>query len=322
MYGDGGQSGFNAANSALRFNSFTGQANDANFQNADPTKWVIISAPIISSAEASYFYAPIISDPNPAAAGSIFQGSFSVWRTQDWGGNQATLEANCQEFTQPADKPGCGDFVPLGCSGAACASGSGTDPGDLRGFFYGSDKLGGAVAWLARTPQNTSTLWAATGAGRVLVSDNVDAAAAAVLWNRLDSSASNSPPRAISQIYVDPTNAGHAWVGYNGYNLNTPATPGHVFEVTRTGPTTATFTDISYNLPDFPITAVVRDDVTGDLYAASDFGVMKLAKGTTSWAVAGNGLPMVEVAGLTIVPSQRILYAATHGRSAWQLPLP
>jgi len=44
--------------------------------------------------------------------------------------------------------------------------------------------------------------------------------------------------------------------------------------------------------------------------------------------VAGTGLPNVEVAGLTIVASadknstQRILYAATHGRSAWSLSLP
>ena len=38
--------------------------------------------------------------------------------------------------------------------------------------------------------------------------------------------------------------------------------------------------------------------------------------------VAGTGLPMVEVPGLTIVPSERLLYAATHGRSAWLLQLP
>ena len=79
---------------------------------------------------------------------------------------------------------------------------------------------------------------------------------------------------------------------------------------------------VSYNLPDFPITAVVRDHIRGDLYAASDFGVMTLAAGTTSWVVAGGGLPMVEVAGLTIVPERRVLYAATHGRSAWSLALP
>ena len=52
------------------------------------------------------------------------------------------------------------------------------------------------------------------------------------------------------------------------------------------------------------------------------FGVMKLPHGTTTWVVGGAGLPMVEVAGLTIVPSARILYAATHGRSAWSLQLP
>ena len=34
IYGDGGQSGFSSTNEALRFNTFTGQANDANFRNA------------------------------------------------------------------------------------------------------------------------------------------------------------------------------------------------------------------------------------------------------------------------------------------------
>jgi len=49
-------------------------------------------------------------------------------------------------------------------------------------------------------------------------------------------------------------------------------------------------------LPDFPITGVVRDDVTGDLYASSDFGVMKLPAHDDR-AVAGTGLPNVEVRG-------------------------
>src|SRR4029079_15542696 len=43
IYGDGGQSGFNVANDGLRFNTFTGQANDANFPDGDPTKGGIIS---------------------------------------------------------------------------------------------------------------------------------------------------------------------------------------------------------------------------------------------------------------------------------------
>jgi hypothetical protein len=314
IYGDGGQSGFSSLTSSLRFNTFTGQANDANFQNGNPAKWVIISAPIVNSPESAYFYPPVIADPHPANPGTIFQGSFSVWRTQDWGGNQAILEANCAEFTNPFNKPGCGDFVRIGNGSKA----------DLTSKVWG-DRVGGAVAWLQRTRQNTGTLWAATGTGRVFVSDNANAAAGSVGWTRLEKKHTIDPPRAISAIYVDPSNPHHAWISYNGYNSNTPATPGHVFDVlyNNTGSgAAATWTDLSYDLPDFPITALVRDDLTGDLYAGSDFTVMRLASGSTHWTMAGTGLPMVEVPGLTIVPSARVLYAATHGRSAWSLALP
>jgi hypothetical protein len=73
--------------------------------------------------------------------------------------------------------------------------------------------------------------------------------------------------------------------------------------------------------PDFPATDVVRDSY-GDLYASNDWGVLRLPSGSPDWEVAGTGLLMVEVNGLTIVPGARKLYAATHGRSAWQLTLP
>ena len=311
IYGDGGQSGFSSTNDAHRFNTFTGQANDANFRNGDPTKWVIISAPIISSPEGSFFYPPVISDPHPANGSTIFQGSFSVWRTQDWGGNQAYLEANCPEFTTSASQPGCGDFVTIGPAGAT----------DLTSASYGSTRGGSAVSWIQRTPSNTGTAWVSTGAGRVFVSDNSNAPAGAVAWHRVDPVA-NDPGRFISSIAIDPANSHHAWISYSGYNVNTPATPGHVFEVTWTGSGAATWVDRSFNLPDFPVTGLVRDDVTGDLYGSSDFGVMKLSSGATTWVVAGSGLPNVEVAGLTIVSKERVLHAATHGRSAWSLALP
>lgn len=321
IYGDGGQSGFNATNSSIRFNSFFGQFHDANFHNGDPSKWVIISAPIAGSPEGSNFYAPIIADPNPASAGTIFEGSQSVWRTQDWGGNQASLEANCPEFTTSGTKPGCGDFVQIGPVGATDLTASASPTPDYRG----TTRAGGFVAAIERAPSNTGTMWVATNNGRVFISTNADAAAGSVTYTRLDTlpSAASAPNRFISGIYVDPANPNHAWISYSGYNANTPSLPGHVFEVTYNPATPdATWMNISYNLPDFPITDVVRDDVTGDLYASSDFGVMMLPFGGNTWTVAGTGLPMVEVAGLTIVPNSRVLYAATHGRSAWKLTLP
>ena len=89
--------------------------------------------------------------------------------------------------------------------------------------------------------------------------------------------------------------------------------------MTRLGGT-ATWTDRTYNLSDLPVTDLVRDDLTGDLYASTDFGVFQLADGDTSWSMTA-GLPMVEVAGLTIVPGDRVLYAATHGLGAWAFGL-
>jgi hypothetical protein len=319
IYGDGGQSGFDVGNSAHRFNTFFANYTDANFQNGDPSKWVVISGPLFQ--DSSLFYKPIIADP--VVAGTIFVGLRGIWRTQDWGGNQAFLEANCPEFTTSGADPNCGDFVILGGPIGPAS------PSRLTGTFYGADRTLGNVCAVERAPGDTGTLWAATTTGRVFISKNADnATPSSVTYTRLDTlpSATFDPGRFVSGIFIDPSNPNHAWISYSGYNFNTPSQPGHVFEVTyNQGTNDATWTSLDNPggtaYPDFPATDIVRDS-NGDLYVSNDFGVMVLASGSTSWATAGTGLPMVEVAGLTIVPSARVLYAATHGRSAWKLTLP
>ena len=317
VYGDGGQSGFDVSNSAHRFNTFFSNYTDANFQNGDPSKWVVISGPLFQ--DTSLFYKPIIADP--VVSGSIFVGLRGIWRTQDWGGSQAYLEANCPEFTTSGADPNCGDFVILGGPIGPAS------PSRLTGTFYGADRTLGNVCAVERAPSNTGTLWAATTTGRVFVSQNADnATPGSVTYTRIDSLVANDPGRFVSGIYIDPANPNHAWISYSGYAFNTPTEPGHVYEVTfNPGPVTATWTMLDTPggtpFPDFPATDVVRDS-NGDLYVSNDFGVMILANASTSWATAGSGLPMVEVAGLTIVPGSRALYAATHGRSAWKLTLP
>ena len=98
--------------------------------------------------------------------------------------------------------------------------------------------------------------------------------------------------------------------------------PGHVFSVTYNPNTNdATWTSLDGSgptgFPDFPATGIAHDS-NGDLYVSNDWGVLVKRNGSPDWGVAGSGLPMVEVAGLTIVPGRR-LYAATHGRSATAL---
>jgi hypothetical protein len=324
MYGDGGQSGFGAGVEAQRFNTFTGQANDVNFRSGNPLYWCIASAPIIVSPESSLFYPPVIADP--VNARTIFEGSFSVWRTQNWGGNQAFLEANCPEFTTSAAQPGCGDFVRIG---------NGVPSQSLTNAAWG-DRNGGNVSFITRDPGNATVLWASTSTGRLFYSANGgNAAAGAVVWERLDHSvadlaqpaASQSPGRFITGIAPVP-NTGIALVSYNGYAFNTPAQPGHIYRVQRTSASNGVWTNFSFNLPDFPATACVLDLVSPIspsglvIYAASDFGVMRYIDASGVWTLAGTGLPQVECSGLTILPDLRHLYVATHGRSVWDLPLP
>ena len=182
------------------------------------------------------------------------------------------------------------------------------------------------MARITRAAQNTGTMWVATGTGRVFITQNANASDPSIVtFTRLDSLATNSPGRFVSGITVDPANANHAWISYSGYNFNTPSQPGHVFSVTYDpGAGTATWTSLDGSgataFPDFPATDVAFDSRTGDLYASNDFGVLRKEAGSSDWTVTG-GMPQVEVAGLTMSADGRSLYAATHGRGAWELRL-
>jgi hypothetical protein len=329
IYGDGGQSGYDSGNSSIRFMNFYSPYSDENFENGDPTAWVIVSGnffqPNGAQKENSAFYLPEIADP--AVPGTQFTGLQHVWRTQDNGGDKATLEANCPEFTTFGGTQGCGDFAPLGDPSGK--GGPGTS-GDLTSTLYGSDRAGGYVVAVARTTTDHSTLWAATGTGRVFISQNADAAAPSVTYRRIDSTSAAAPSRFVSGITVDPTNANRAWLTYSGYNANTPTTPGHVFQVDYNPAThNATWTDIDNGtgpIGDLPVTGIARDSTTGTLYVSTDFTVLTDTPGKTgtfdgNWRPAASGLPQVEVAGVTLDQKTRTLYAATHGRSIWMLSL-
>jgi hypothetical protein len=158
----------------------------------------------------------------------------------------------------------------------------------------------------------------------VFVSHNADAEpASAVTFTRVDTLSPAAPNRFISSIYVDPTNPDHVWISYTGFSAATPpAQAGHVFEVTyNVGSGTASYSSLDRGMGDIPITALVRDDLTGTLYAGTDYGVIRLNRDSDSWRQAATGMPKLEVPGLTIVGPQRKLYAATHGQGIWLLDL-
>jgi hypothetical protein len=308
IFGDGGQSGFDVGNPHFRFHTFFAPQVDVNFSDGDTIDWNWIADPIVG--DPSQFYIPILSDPKVSA--TMYAGTVWAYRTKTQGlGSMSVAEfrSHCNEFTGDFTVT-CGDWATLG-------------PLRLTSARFGT-RSGGNVAALSRTTGDTSTLWAATTTGRVFVSKNADAEpASSVVFNRIDNTAANSPGRFVSGIAIDPANPKHAFVSYDGFSASTPATPGHVFEVIYDPvANTAMFTDRSGDLQDIPITGLAFDDVTGDLYASSDFGVFHLAAGSASWNLAAPGMPNVEVTGLTIVPGARKLFAASHGLGAWLLNLP
>jgi hypothetical protein len=308
MIGDGGQSGFDVGKKEFRFHNFFDANPEVNFNNGATPDWIFIGDPV-SGHPNTQFYVPHISDPK--VSGTMFIGTGrTAYRTKTFGlGTRSMEEANriCNTWTGTFEAQ-CGDWEELG-------------PNRLTDAFWG-DRAAGAVGAIERTQADTNTAWVATTTGRVFVSKNVDAEpAAAVTFTRIDDDAT-TPNRFVSSIYVDPTDGNHAWISYSGYDKITPATPGHVFEV-RFDPATnkATWTNRTYSLGDMPITDLVRDDALGDLYAGTDFGVLRLPVGTTTWVEAAPGMPNVEVPGLTILPNKRVLYAASHGLGAWRLQL-
>lgn len=306
--GDGGQSAIDFVNPDVRAHTYFSADIDVNHQRNDVNAWDFVSVPLDASAELASFYIPLIADPK--TGGTLFAGLQHVWRTTDDGGDAATLDANCRNVDPlgffPSD-PSCGDWTPLGA--------------DLTDPSFG-DRAGDYVVATERAPSNSGTLWAATRVGRLFVTRNANAGdPATVAWDRIDTA--STPGRFVSGISIDPANPNHAWVSYSGYSAYTASTPGHVFEVTyNPGTHTATFADRSYDLGDVPVTDVVLDPPTGDVYASTDWGVLKLAHGTTTWQNAAAGLPPVAVYGLSLAPGSRDLWAASHGRGAWRLTLP
>jgi len=322
IFGDGGLSGFDATNPAFRFHTYFAQQVDVNFNSGAPPNWDWISDPLF--AEAALFYFPIITDPT--VHGTMFAGLNHVWRTKTdgVGPDLATFESHCNEFT--GDFPAtytCGDWVALDVLSLTTSS---------RGT-----RGGGQITWVSRATTDSSTLWAATPRGRLFISKNAGAEpASAVTFTRLDTLATNSPGRPISSIFVDPLNSNHAYVSYLSYNTitsNTSATtgapletalPGHVFSVTydptaNDGAGGATWVSLDGTgtgaIGDEPVNGVVYDAANGDLYAATDFGVVRLAGANpaSGWTLAAPGLPVVTVAGLTINPGAHQLLQPRMG---------
>ncbi len=208
------------------------------------------------------------------------------------------------------------------------------DPSNTQRLYLGSQRVylsnDGARSWNPISADLTrgagrlttigvagdgNTVYAGSDDGRLHVATNASAGTASQWVDRTG----NLPNRFVAKITVDPQQPATAYVAYWGFS--TPADPpGHLFKTTDAG---ATWTAISANLPNLPISEVVLDpDLAGTIYLATDLGVFRSTDNAASWHVLGSGLPHVEVRGLQLHRPSRILRAATLGRGMWDIYVP
>lgn len=180
---------------------------------------------------------------------------------------------------------------------------------DLTGDGTGGS--GAVISALAIAPSSTNTIYAGTsGSGtstaKVLVTTNGGTG-----W--IDVTKTPLPNRYVRAIAVSHTDSARAYVGFSGYGT------GHLYLTTNRG---NTWTNISGDLPDIPVNAILVDSISvSHLLVGTDLGVFETIDGGTNWIHQNNGMANVSIADLDINRSAYI-YAATHGRGMFKSDIP
>jgi photosystem II stability/assembly factor-like uncharacterized protein len=161
------------------------------------------------------------------------------------------------------------------------------------------------IADLSISPAGDTEIWTVWRDGKVFVS-----ADAGATWRE------RSPPggaRAGLRISAGPVR-GTAYVALSG------TTGARLFR-TRDGG--ATWDDISRDLPELPLNAVLADPrAAGRLFVATDAGVALSVDDGRTWQDASGALPNAVVFDLCLDPASGRLAAATYGRGLWELAPP
>ncbi len=183
---------------------------------------------------------------------------------------------------------------------------------------------------LAFAPQDTATVYAGTSDGNMLYTNNANTGSPAS-WTDITVANTQMPNRSVSGIAVSPVDTATAYVAFDGFNANTPSTRGHLYQVRlckiNCGSNTATWTDLSSNLPDIPIYAVVINPMNPQqVFIGTEIGFYFTnninSNGPPQWNRFQTGLPVAAINHLTIDNGNTTLAAWTNGRGLYAVYLP
>ncbi|OLN28994.1 Glycosyl hydrolase, BNR repeat precursor [Desulfovibrio sp. DV] len=171
----------------------------------------------------------------------------------------------------------------------------------------------GTVSAIAVAPGNSNIVAVGTNKGSVFVSTTALSTTGATAWTSTKPVDGN-----IAALAFDPGNSNILYATCS--NFGQP----HVLKSSNRGATWTTITGTGATaLPDIPTFGIVIDpNFRNRLYVGTDLGIFASLDGGTTWAVENSGFANVITESLVVESVSKRLYAFTHGRGVWYVPLP
>jgi photosystem II stability/assembly factor-like uncharacterized protein len=176
------------------------------------------------------------------------------------------------------------------------------------GPFYANEYA--TITAIAPSKTDPNTIYVGTDTGRLWKTTDLGQH-----WTEF--AGKGLPVRWVNAIVVDPTDADHVFVAFSGYREGDNSA-----NVWTTDDGGDSWSNVSGNLPNAPVEMLTYDQPAEQLYAAMDFGVFYDKNGNKNWTRLGTDLPNTPVLDVKLSGDRKTLYAATFGRSVWQIPRP
>ncbi|MCX6286656.1 MAG: hypothetical protein NTY96_06035 [Bacteroidetes bacterium] len=172
----------------------------------------------------------------------------------------------------------------------------------INNYFY-------TLTTIDISPVNPDIVIAGSGDGMVHVSANNG-----MTWQDISA---GLPVRWITHVKADPFDAQTIYVTLSGFRWDEPLP--HVFKSIDLG---QHWTDISGNLPEFPVDDIVVDpDIPGRIIVGTDAGLYGTSDGGQTWSWIWDGMPAVPICALKLHVPTRIIVAGTYGLSSYKANL-
>lgn len=123
------------------------------------------------------------------------------------------------------------------------------------------------------------------------------------------------PNRWVTKVLTSKENSSTVYLTLSGYRFGEDV--GHVYKSTDFG---NSWVDISTSLPDIPVNDIEQDSF-GNLFIATDVGVLASKDEGVNWTVLGENLPSAVASDLFIHEDSQFLFVATYGRSSYKIDI-